>query len=66
MKSRLTVLIMLTLVSVAAFASGAPWYKWQNTTDRTLMCSQNSPGEVWIVYQGPFMESNCRKPGYPE
>lgn len=66
MKSKFVALITLALISVAAFASGAPWYKWQNTTDRTLMCSQNRPGEVWVVFQGPFMESNCRKPGYPQ
>ena len=66
MKSKAVVLILLALMSVAAYASGAPWYKWKNTRDRTVMCSQIRPGEVWVVFQGPFMEPGCRKPGYPQ
>jgi hypothetical protein len=30
------------------------------------MCSQNPPGEFWNRYQGPYMESNCKKSGYPQ
>ncbi len=66
MKSKAVVLIMLALMSVTAYASGAPWYKWKNIRDRTVMCSQIRPGEAWIVFQGPFMESGCKKPGYPQ
>ncbi len=66
MKPRFAVLAMLALVSFAVFASGAPWYKWRNLIDRTILCSQLSPGESWVKIQGPFMESQCRKPGNPQ
>ena len=66
MKLKITALILLALVCVAAFASGAPWYKWMNKFDHTILCAQISPGEAWYVYQGPFMESQCRKPGQPQ
>ena len=66
MKSKLVLLAALALTSVAAFASGAPWYKWQNSYDRTVLCAQISPGATWQIIQGPFMESTCRKPGNPQ
>ncbi len=66
MKSRIAALVLLALVSVAAFASGAPWYKWKNRFDGTILCAQVSPGETWFVFQGPFMESQCRKLGNPQ
>ena len=66
MKSRFAVLILLSLACLEAFASGAPWYKWINRMDRTVLCAQISPGPTWVKYQGPFMESQCRKPGNPQ
>jgi hypothetical protein len=66
MKSRIAVLVALVLVCAAAFASGAPWFKWKNKFDGTILCAQISPGETWFVFQGPFMESQCRKPGNPQ
>jgi hypothetical protein len=66
MKSRIAALALLTLVCVAAFASGAPWYKWKNKFDGTLLCAQTTPGEAWFKFQGPYMESRCRKPGNPQ
>jgi hypothetical protein len=66
MKSRIAVLLLLALVCSAAFAAGAPWYKWRNRVDGTILCLQISPGETWYKYQGPFMESQCRKPGNPQ
>lgn len=66
MKSQLTALTILLLISVAAYASGAPWYKWQNKVNKTVMCKQLSPGEAWYKFQGPYRESNCRTPGYPQ
>jgi hypothetical protein len=66
MKLRLTLIILSMLLSGTVLASGAPWFKWQNTVDHTVMCSQVAPNELWVIYQGPFQESNCRKPGYPE
>lgn len=66
MKAKLFILAVLALGSAAAFASGAPWYKWINRADRTTLCSQLSPGPTWVRYQGPFMESRCKKPGNPQ
>jgi hypothetical protein len=66
MKSRIASFVSLALVSVAAFAGGAPWYKWQNRYDGTSLCAQTTPGETWFIVQGPFMESQCRKPGNPQ
>ena len=41
----------------AAFASGAPWYRWKNAVNKTVMCAQkSSPGNVWEIIEGPFMD----------
>jgi hypothetical protein len=66
MKSKFAALLILTLACGVASASGAPWYKWINRFDRTILCAQLSPGETWVQYQGPFIESQCRKPGMPQ
>ena len=57
---------LLALVGVLAFASGAPWYKWKNQVDKTTLCAQTTPGDAWEQYQGPFMDSRCKKPGNPQ
>jgi hypothetical protein len=66
MKSVIASLLFLSLICGTAFASSAPWYKWMNKFDHTILCNQLSPGEAWVQYQGPFMESQCRKPGNPQ
>lgn len=66
MKSKIAVMLLLTLASAAALASGAPWFKWMNRYDRTIICAQVSPGEAWVQYQGPFMDLRCSKPGNPQ
>lgn len=66
MKPGIAALVALALACAAAFASGAAWYKWKNKFDGTILCAQTSPGETWIIIQGPFMESQCRKPGNPQ
>jgi hypothetical protein len=66
MKKRIAALAILALICFAAYASAAPWYRWKNLIDRTILCSQISPGENWVKFQGPFMESQCRKPGNPQ
>ena len=66
MKLKTAVLMTLTLACTVAFASGAPWYKWRNKADGSILCAQFSPGETWYVIRGPFMESQCRKPGKPQ
>jgi hypothetical protein len=65
MRSKIA-LSLLLLASTAALAAGAPWFKWMNSEDRTIICNQLSPGEGWVKYQGPFMDSQCRKPGMPQ
>ncbi len=66
MKSKMVVLVAMLLIGVVAYASGAPWYRWLNLTDNMIVCAQNSPGEGWVQYKGPFSESRCVKPGVPE
>jgi hypothetical protein len=65
-KSRLAALIVLALICAGAFASGAPWYKWKNKVDKTILCAKTTPGTVWDKYQGPYMDSRCKKPGNPQ
>lgn len=65
MRAKVT-LTLLLLASTCADAAGAPWYKWMNLEDHTIICNQLSPGEGWVQYQGPFSESTCRKPGLPQ
>ena len=57
---------LLALFCGAATASEAPWYKWINSVDRTILCSQVSPGDAWAPYDGPYQESRCKKPGSPQ
>jgi len=66
MKSKFAVLLTLALICDVAGASGAPWYRWINKIDKTTMCAQTSPGNAWAMYKGPYMESQCRKPGNPQ
>jgi hypothetical protein len=66
MNSRFATFVMLALICGATFASGAPWYRWINKIDRTTLCSRTSPGNFWVMYKGPYMESQCRKPGNPQ
>ncbi len=66
MRSKIATFTLLALIGSTALAGGAPWYKWQNRADGTILCAQTTPGETWFVIQGPFMESQCRKPGNPQ
>jgi hypothetical protein len=65
-KAGFAAVIALALVAVAAYASGAPWFKWKNSVDGSIICAQVSPGKAWFKYQGPFMESRCKKHGNPQ
>lgn len=66
MKSKCMALVVFMLMCCVAYSSGAPWYRWQNRVDKTILCSQISPGDVWVQIQGPYMDSRCRKPGNPQ
>ncbi|MBV8665704.1 MAG: hypothetical protein JO269_04395 [Burkholderiaceae bacterium] len=66
MKYKAIALALLAAICTGALASGAPWYKWRNKLDRTILCAKISPGDAWEVVDGPYMESRCRKPGNPQ
>ncbi len=65
-KPKYLLLTIALMTGIAAHASGAPWYRWKNRIDRTILCAKTSPGDVWEKYQGPFQDSRCRKEGNPQ
>jgi hypothetical protein len=65
-KRKIVALFALLVASAAALPGGAPWFRWRNQVDRTIMCSQNQPGKTWDLVDGPYMESRCRKQGKPQ
>lgn len=51
------------LLSVAASAAPAPYYRWQSIVDGTVICRQTSPGEGWQrLDEQPFRDLNCSMP----
>lgn len=50
----------------AAHASGAPWYRWKNRLNHTILCSKIAPGDVWDKFEGPYADSRCKKEGMPQ
>ncbi len=51
------------LLSVAASAAPAPYYRWQSIVDGTVICRQTSPGEGWQrLDDQPFRDLNCSMP----
>ena len=66
LQARYLLLALLVVTCVATYAAAAPWYRWMNRADRTILCAQNSPGDVWVKYQGPYQDSRCRKEGSPQ
>lgn len=64
--ARILLLSAALLTCVAAYSAAAPWYRWRNRVDRTILCAQNSPGDVWEKFQGPYQDSRCRKEGSPQ
>jgi len=63
---KLAALAVALAAAWAAHASGAPWYRWKNRLNHTILCSQNAPGDVWDKFQGPYSDSRCRKEGVPQ
>ncbi|NER58884.1 hypothetical protein G3435_00655 [Pseudomonas sp. MAFF212428] len=51
---------MLMVLAVNASADMAPWYRWESQADGRLVCSQQSPGEGWRRFAGPFNNAGCR------
>ncbi|MGR2661368.1 hypothetical protein ACUXVY_07190 [Chromobacterium haemolyticum] len=53
-------------VSWMAFASMAPWYRWESKFDGQLVCSQFSYGPGWVLFNNiPYKDAGCRIPGRP-
>jgi hypothetical protein len=43
-----------------ALAQPAPWWRWQSKLDsKRIECAQNSLGEGWIRYDGPYKDAKC-------
>jgi len=65
MGQKSAIAITLALLCSAASAGGAPWYKWKNRADGSIVCTQIAPGEGWFIFRGPFQESQCQ-PATPQ
>ncbi|MFN7086791.1 MAG: hypothetical protein ACK4N4_09225 [Burkholderiales bacterium] len=52
---------VLSLLAPAAAAEPAPYYLWASRINGTTYCAQTSPGEGWVLYDGPFSDFQCRK-----
>lgn len=63
---KLMVLALAIATAWTAYASGAPWFRWKNRANHTILCSQISPGDIWEKFQGPYADSRCRKEGMPQ
>ena len=66
MKIKAVAMLMLLALGADALSGTAPWYRWRNQLDRTIMCAQTSPGNAWEPMDGPYMDSRCRKAGNPQ
>ncbi len=59
MIGRLSPFLAALLVSFAAIAQAAPWYKWRSKLNGKETCQQVSPGEGWEKVSGP-LKSDCK------
>ena len=64
MRKSITVLV-LGLVSLAALAAPAPWYKWKSKLNGEIACMQTSPGDGWTRDSGPYHDARCLPPAKP-
>lgn len=61
MKRFLSVAVLVAAVLASqAWAAMAPWYTWESQVTGRLVCAQNSPGEGWKRFAGPFNNGGCR------
>ncbi len=63
---KFAVLALVLAAACAVQASGAPWYRWKNRVNHTLLCSKTSPGDAWDKFDGPYSDLRCRKEGMPQ
>lgn len=61
MKTKLAVLIALSLFSAAAFADPAPWYSWKSMRTGKIHCAQTNPGDGWEKHDELFSNAHCGK-----
>lgn len=54
-------LLMAACLS-AAWAGPAPWYQWRSDLQGQTLCAQVSPGAAWVRVDGPYLDSDCRRP----
>lgn len=54
---------LLLATCAGALAVPAPFYQWRSSEDSTVVCTQISPGDGWIMVRGPFQDARCKKPG---
>jgi len=47
------------------WAEPAAWYRWRSPYDDIVICSQISPGDSWVVMNGPYKDASCKKLGVP-
>jgi len=65
-KIKFAALLVLLLASATTLSGSAPWFRWRNQVNLTIMCSQIPPGNAWALMDGPYMDSRCRKQGKPQ
>ena len=66
LKTRLALFLALACIGTMAWSTGAPWYRWKNVVNRTMMCAKVTPGDAWEKFDGPYMDSRCKKQGNPQ
>ena len=44
---KLAALAVALATAWTAHASGAPWFRWKNRLNHTILCSKISPGDAW-------------------
>ena len=62
MRRRLIGAGVATLLSVAASAAPAPWYRWKSLVNDQVVCAQASPGIGWKLAGGPYRDLHCTRP----
>jgi hypothetical protein len=54
-----------TLLTHAAHAAPAHWYKWTSTQTHRTVCSQAPLGQGWEKADVPYKDARCEKPANP-
>jgi len=65
MKKSTLLLAAGVLVSLTALAAPAAWYKWKSKLNGEVWCTQISPGDGWVLINGPYKDAHCKIEGRP-